>query len=225
MTAISQSFKLLLCGFALLCLAACDNLMGEDLSQEIQIGTRLIMKTQNGILEAELIKSSDGFRKWSININNRMAFVYKSYRGLLNVSVEEDGYQYWNEYDMARFDQLFPLEVGKEVSFDGTRHMRQGESRIPFWTHIAVREKTMMRVGQEDFEVFVLDIISEMKTDEGPVRETRTAWYSPKLGMDLKTEGRRGGLPYSNKIIRIELADEKTHADRRRNRGVGTVRI
>lgn len=204
-------------------LVACDNLMGDDLSDELLPGTRLVMKTTNGILSADLVSAENGFRKWTVAIDERNAFSFKSYRGMINVAVSEGSFQYWNEYDFDSIDNQFPLEIGKEFMLNGTRHMRRGEAKIPFWLHVSVRDKSHVRLGEEDFEVFIIDMVTEMNGPNGVLRENKTVWYSEKLQMELRSEGERNGEKFSNKIIRIERASAETQP--RRRRGLGTVSI
>ncbi len=204
-------------------LGACDNLMGDDLSDALLPGSRLVMKTTNGVLSADLVSAENGFRKWNISLNDRTAFSFKSYRGLINVAVSEGSFQYWNEYQFDGIDEHFPLEVGKEFMLNGTRHMRRSEAEIPFWLHVSVRDKSHVRLDEEDFEVLIVDMVTERNGPNGVLRENKTVWYSPKLQMELRSEGERNGEKFSNKIIRIERASPENQP--RRRRGLGTVSI
>ena len=144
------------------------------------------------------------------------------YRGLYAVAGSDRRTSFENSVDKTALDSLFPLDVGKEATIRGTyRVVRDRIVEGETYTVIAVRDLERMETKDAEHEVYVLDITTELTLLGRTTQYTKTVWYSPELGLVLKTVLSDGRLNFHSRVLSIERPEN--NPDNRRR--TGTVMI
>lgn len=200
-------------------LFACADPVPEQGISALPVGTIAVVKTDGRVFESELVYMEGPFSKWEFK---EYQLLRKYYRGLYTISGANNKSEFWYEFDVHELDSLFPMAVGNEVSVKGKFFSEKAEG-VKFWSHLSIRGTDQVLTKQGTQDVFVVDVVTEMTTDEGPIRMTKTIWYSPKYGMDLKLSITEQGKEYITRILDVQIP--KGPPSNRRKKGMGTVLI
>jgi len=133
-------------------------------------GTKMSWKNlQTGEIENGVIGSSSGDKvnwRWEGKIRSGVLLCF--YCGGENI-----------EYDEEAQSALWPLAVGKKVSFERNRERRR------YWrndTEVVAREVLKLEFG--DVDTFKVEMKSN--STSGSWTGKQTAWYAPKIGWTVK---------------------------------------
>jgi hypothetical protein len=211
--------KLLIIWVLAALLFACSEQAEEQGISALPVGTVAVVQSDGRVFESDLTYMEGAFSKWEFS---EYQLTRKYYRGVFIVSGANNESEFWYEFDVHQLDVLFPMEVGKEVSFKG-KYFSQNAEGVEFWSHISIRGSDTVLTKQGSQDVFVVDTVTEMTTKEGPVRLSKTIWYSPKFGRALKALFIEDGKEYITRILDIQIP--KGQPLNRRNKGMGTVLI
>lgn len=205
--------------------AACDPVARAPATPSAIVGTRAVIQRHGQELFAEVTKIADKLVTTEYFWNDERVVVHNYYRGLYNVSGIEFGYQYEADFDYNTLEQLFPLKVGKEVSFSGnTKNINRGTA-IDFWTNIHVIGEKTIPLSSGDRKVFVVDIITEYKKGNEAKRKTNTVYYDPELSMVLKSVIHEDGYQSYWRAVSVELPGNARKPSPIQQRRAGTVMI
>lgn len=133
---------------------------------------------------------------------------------------------YHNLIDVTAIDSLFPLEVGKEVSLEGTYVDSKSEGEGRLWAHIVVQGESEIDIKDRTVPVFLIDISIERQGSSGGKAsrwQSRTLWYSPELGFSMKTEYQEGDERFTVRVLSVDVPGDGDNPPTQRN--LGTVMI
>lgn len=186
-------------------------------------GLRATLKAFGNLYQAEVSEVHGGYSTWKLLWEDRVVTVYKVYRGIFPVFGREGESFYHNQVDVTLIDQLFPLEVGKEVSLEGLYQSSKTEGDGRLWSHIVVQGKAEINIKGRKIPVFRIELSIERQGEKGSQWENRTLWYSPELGFSLKTEYQQGDEHFTVRILSVEIPGDQGSPPTPRN--LGTVMI
>lgn len=144
----------------------------------------------------------------------------QQYRGLYSLAGFDGGVRFINEIDTDAIDGLFPLKVGREVSFGGVTHYDSTNMTGSLWVTLAVVDTAEVAIKDGRFEVFVIHVSTVLSIDGRNKSVTRVLYYSPDLGLPLKMDMSDGARRSYWRITSIDMPPARG----RRNR-LGTVMI
>lgn len=206
-------------------ISACGQADSDKTVFPLVPGIKAVATSMGYHFEEEAVAVDGNIVNWRTKWKNQTVATSKLYRGIYPLEVKEENYGFANDFAFEKIDSLFPLSVGKEVSFSGTNQKLGGASpKDQIWVLMTVREITEIELKGGTQEVFVIEIITDTTTDQGVLKETKTLWYSEKLGMSLKKETRVGGKSFVYRVLELFIPDiPADDADRKRN--LGTILI
>lgn len=144
------------------------------------------------------------------------------YRGIFAVAGSDRGVSFENSIDGSVLDSLFPLAIGKEATVRGTyRIERDTVTEGETYTVVAVRDTAYVETKDAKHEVFILDITTDLTLLGRTTQYTKTVWYSPELGLTLKTVLTDGRLNFHTRVLSL-VRPENTQP---RQNPTGTVMI
>jgi hypothetical protein len=209
----------------LILIAGCDSKEEADYTFPFEPGVELKIKAFGHYYYSEVVKAEGPYVTWKLRWNDRVVSMRKDYKGLISVYVSELEQSFVNEFETASIDQLFPLAVGKDVSFKGFRVSKEDGTEVPFWVHMAVREESVIKVRDKAHNTFVIEVTTEYEKPDRTVTVTRTLWYAPELGFSLKSDYRSADEHFQMHVLSIITPEEEGLDEDRRRRTLGTVRI
>jgi len=205
--------------------ASCEPPQKETGMTSVAVGTVAYVKISGHHYKAEATDSEDGYVLWSYSWKKHPVFKFKSYRGMMTVYSEEEGFKSWSKFDKSIIDGLFPVEVGKEASLEGRYHSEKEGIDYPFWTTISVREETTLKVKENEYDVFVIDFSYFEEHPDGPKNYIKTIWYSADMETSLRTEYVMEDEVFSMRVVSLDEPDDLEDSDEDEPRGLGTVRL
>ena len=215
----------LLAALALIFLVACDPVARAPETPTAIVGTRAVIQRHGQELYAEVTGVNDKLVTTEYYWQDERVVVHNYYRGLYNVSGIEFGYQYEADFDYSVLETLFPLAVGKEISFSGnTKNINRGTA-IDFWANIHVIGEKIISLSSGDRKVFVVDIVTEYKKGNNSKRKTNTVYYDPELSMVLKSVIHEDGYQSYWRVVTVELPGNARTPTTLQQRRAGTVMI
>ncbi|WP_262692615.1 PLP-dependent aminotransferase family protein [Kordiimonas aestuarii] len=221
MPVVSRLFATL----AVILLVACDPVARAPATPSAIVGTRAVIQRHGQELYAEVTAVTDKLVTTEYYWQDERVVVHNYYRGLYNVSGVEFGYQYEADFDYKLLEQLFPLAVGKEVSFRGnTKNINRGTA-IDFWANIHVIGEKTISLSTGDRKVFVVDIVTEYKKGNQSKRKTNTVYYDSELSMVLKSVIHEDGYQSYWRAVSVELPGNARTPSPTQQRRAGTVMI
>lgn len=209
----------------LVLIAGCEAKEEANYSFPFEPGLELKVKAFGHYYYSEAVKADGGYVTWKLRWNDRIVSMRKVYKGLISVYESELENSYVNDFDTKSIDALFPLEVGKDVSFKGYRVSKEDGTETPFWMHIVVTEEDIVKVRDEEYRTLVIEITSEYEKPDRTVTVTRTLWFAPALGFSLKSEYRSNEEHFRMHVLSIITPESEDPEGARRRRTLGTVRI
>ena len=129
-------------------LASCEPPQNVVGGPPVSEGTVAYVKIFGNHYRGEVTSAHEGYVVWSYTWKKTPVFKIKTYRGLMTVYSEEDGYKNYNKFDHSILDEYFPLEVGEETSLKGKNISEKEGLEFPFWVTVSVREKTTITVKE-----------------------------------------------------------------------------
>ncbi len=215
----------LFAALALIFLVACDPVARAPETPTAMVGTRAVIQRHGQELYAEVTGVNGKLVTTEYYWQDERVVVHNYYRGLYNVSGVEFGYQYEADFDYSVLEPLFPLAVGKEVSFTGnTKNINRG-SAIDFWANIHVIGEKTISLSSGDRKVFVVDIVTEYKKGNSSKRKTNTVYYDPELSMVLKSVIHEDGYQSYWRVVTVERPGNARTPSAIQQRRAGTVMI
>lgn len=211
--------------FLLAALASCEP--PHDVAEEppVAVGTVAFVKIFGHHYRGEVTSVHDGYVVWSYTWKKTPVFKFKTYRGLLDVYSEEEGYKSYSKFDHNILDEFFPIEVGKETTLQGKKVSEKAGIEYPFWATILVREKTMIKIKETEYPVFVIDFSIIEEHPDGAKNYIRTIWYSEIMETSLRTDYVMGNEIISIRVVSLNGPDELDDLDENEPEGLGTVRL
>jgi len=217
--------RLTLAIFAVFALGACDPIARVPSSPTAVVGTRAVILRSGQELLAEITDVADKLVTTELFVRGESVAEFNSYRGLYIVSGRETHYQYEVDFDETVLEQLFPLQVGNEVSFEGnTKNIDSGGS-YDFWSNIQVVGEKTLPLSSGPRKVFVVDIITEHRSGARTKRKTNTVYFDPELAMVLKSVVHEDGYQNYWRVITVERPGEGSGRTPRQQPRSGTVII
>lgn len=223
MTATAKAFLVLL---STLLAVSCSPVAPPVDENPLREGSRLTMKAFGNLYEAEVTEVHGGYSTWKLRWKKQVFTVFKVYRGIFPIYGRSEESSYHNVVDVAAIDQLFPLEVGKEVSLRGFREDSKSGGEQRLWAHIVVQGEAEIEIRDRIIPVFLIEVSIESQIGPGGEAsrwQSRTLWYSQELGFSLKTEYQEGDEYFTVRVLSLDLPGENGGLPPRRN--LGTVMI
>ncbi len=192
-------------------LAACDPIAQAPSSPPAVVGTRAVIQRHRQEIYAEITAVTGKLVTTQMYIQGEPVAEFSAYRGLYPVSGREPQYQYEADFDEAILEQLFPLAVGKEVSFSGNIKRLDRGTAYNFWSHVSVVGEKTLSLSSGDRKVFVVDIVTETSSSSRTKRKTQTVYFDPELSMVLKSVQHEDGYKDYWFVISVERPGEGTN--------------
>ncbi len=218
---IRAFFTLLLLGV----LASCDPPAVDVEEPALQVGTIANVKIFGHHYKAEVTSVHEGYVVWSYSWKQTPVFKFKTYRGLMTVSSEEEGFKSSSTFDRVILDDLFPLEVGKEASLEGIHWSEREGVESPFWVNIYVREETTIIIKESEYPVYIIDFSFIEDHPDGTKNYVKTIWYSAEMETSLRTDFVMADETFSMRVVSLNSPDDFEETDENEPEGLGTVRL
>ena len=167
--------------FSLGFLTACEPPQEVASGPPLGIGTVAYVKIQGHHYRGEVTSVDGGYVVWSYTWKKTPVFKFKTYRGLMTVYSEEEGYKSYSKFDPAVLDEFLPIEVGRGTSLEGKQISEKEGVEFPFQVTITVREATTLKIKEDEFPVYVIDFSFVEEHPEGTKNYLKTVWYSSDM--------------------------------------------
>jgi len=221
---MTSFLRLALCVLVSGFLVACDPPPSNVAKQTIPAGTVANYKVGGHHYRAEITHAKDGYTQWEFTWKKAPVFKFKTYRGLLSVYNEEEGYKSWSKFDTKLLDSLFPLTEGQEVTVEGRHYANDVQEGYPFYVTIHVRGKSEIMIKETSYPVYILDYSVVEDHPDGTKTYIKTAWYSEDLEAALRTDYKWETGSFSMRMVSFE-EPEGFEEEKRGPEGLGTVRL
>jgi len=212
---------------AALFLAACDPNAQMPTASTAIVGTKAIIKAHSEQRIAEVtdvtgkIVTTD-FSNW----DGALLYTQLSYRGLFPVGgSEQNGSQWELDFDEKLLESVFPLQVGREVSFKGNIKTLNDGKQHDMWIHLEVVGEQSMSLPDGQHTVFVVELSREYRWKGKTQRSTDIMYFDPKLSMTLKKVMRKRGSQSYWRVLSVERPGHTEQTMPIRQRRSGTVMI
>jgi len=208
-------------------LAGCDSAPAPMTPSQIQaaVGTRAFIKRHGQEIVAEITNTTDKLVTTEFHWHGEMMAKRHYYRGLYPVAGTEYGYQFEMDFDEQSLEQLFPMAVGKEVSFNGNLKIIDRGAALDAWVHLAVVGEKTIDLSTGSHHVFVVDIMTEYRKDGVVKRKTNVVYYAPDLSMLLKSVVHEDGQQSYWRVVSVEQPGAARVRPINKNNKSGTVMI
>lgn len=203
---------------------ACSPPTEEATFPDTPPGITAVIRLQSQDFEWEITENINDTLTTETYWNGEPIIRIKLYRGLYPIYRTAYGVSFEDDFDHKILDQLFPLEIGKEVSFEGILTHLEENSRIKTLVHVQVTDKGIQQIGEKSFPVYVVEITSRFTIGGESDVTHDTLYYSPDLGLVLKSVMKGSGAQSFMRIRSIDIPSNKKPKERRRN-PAGTVMI
>jgi len=175
-------------GLLLCVLAACSPGAQAPTSATVLIGTKaVIVKGAEQIIAevtdvAENIVTTE-YTGW----HGEFLYARREYRGLFPLGgTEKNGSRWEVDIDESKLEPLFPLELGKEVSFSGKLLGIDAGMAYDLWAHMEVVGKKSVALKDGEHSVVVIEVTTIYDVDGRSKRRTELIYFDPTLSMTLK---------------------------------------
>lgn len=205
--------------------ASCEPPQQTHEIASVKPGTVATVKISGHHYRAEATHAENGYVLWNFDWKKHPVFKYKSYRGMMNVYWEEEGFKSSSTFDETIIDNMFPLAVGKEASLQGKNYSEKKGDEFSFWATISVREKTKMKIKEAEYDVFIIDFSFIENHPEGTKNYVKTIWYWPELEISLKTDYVTDDGVFSMRVVSLDEPDTFEEDEEDEPEGLGTVRL
>lgn len=205
--------------------ASCGQRESVEAAYPLKTGTIVTLKAFDRLYDSEVVRVGAGYSSWKTKWGDQEVSRHKEYRGVMVVSGREGDIEFYREFDVSAVDKLFPLKVGAETSFGGIYRNEKAGTQRPFWTHMLVRAADSVKLKSGEVPVFIIDVTSKIETGQGTERTERVMWYSPDLGISLKTEYRRGEEYFQLRVLKVKPPSGAADPMEPSRRSLGTVMI
>ena len=206
-------------------LAGCDPPHGATSTPPLSEGTVANVKILGHHYRGEVTSVHEGYVVWSYTWKKTPVFKFKSYRGLMTIYSEEEGYKYYTKFDPAVLDEFLPIKVGEETSLKGKQISEKKGIEFPFQVTISVRQQTTLKIKEVEFPVYVIDFSFVEEHPEGTKNYLKTIWYSAEMETALRTDYLMDGEIFSIEVISLNGPDEMEEMEESEPEGLGTVRL
>ena len=117
---------------------------------------------------------------------NQPVATRRLYRGLIVLSGRDGQRSFQHDLDLRDLERIFPLEIGKRVTIEGSTVLNDREP-VPLHLTLTVTSRGRREVGDQAFDVWVLEMETRIGEAEDPVEVIhRTIHYAPRLGLPVK---------------------------------------
>lgn len=213
--------------FAALFVAACDPNAQAPISSTAIVGTKAIIQAHSKQRIAEVtdvtgkIVTTD-FTDWE----GQFLYSQLDYRGLFPIGGRENNGNQWElDFDESLLEPLFPLQVGKEVSFTGNLQTFKDGGQHEMWVHLEVVGQKSISLPDGQHRVMVVEVSREYRWQGKIQRSTNIMYFDPKLSMTLKMVIRERGSQSYWRVLSVERPGHVEQATPTRQRRSGTVMI
>ena len=148
----------------------------------------------------------------------------KLYRGLYPIYGMEFGKSFEVDFEYKLLDQIFPLKLGNEVSFDGTLNLLEDHYQAMTVVHMRVQDTGVLQIGDIAYPVFIIKVTTSFSSGDVSDETVNTLYYSADLGLVLKSVTKGSGAQSYWRIRSIDVPTDAKPKLRRRNPS-GTVMI
>jgi len=191
----------------------------------VAVGTHAYVKIFGNHYKAEVTSAHEGYVVWSYSWKNTPVFKFKTYRGLMTVYSEEEGYKSSSTFDRQAIDNFFPIAAGKELTLEGMTWLEKEGVEYSYWATVSVREKAKIKIKDTKYNVYIIDYSFIEDHPEGPKNYTKTVWYSPEFETSLRTDYVLGDEVFSMRMVAFNSPEEIEDTEDREPEGLGTVRL
>ena len=203
----------------MLAVVACDQTQTDQLVDAPVVGTRSIIKRHGQEVFAEIASVSNNVVTTEFYYHGELLSVRNYYRGLFVIGGSEGNTRFELDFDETQVHGFFPLAIGKEVSFESSLKLIDRGVSSKSWKHLEVIKKTVMSLKGGDYEVFVIAITTHPEEGSDAKRRNDTVYYSPKLGMVLKSVTHSDGEQSFWRVVAVETPDQPATIPSRRRSG------
>ncbi|MCG8506879.1 MAG: hypothetical protein MI755_19895 [Sphingomonadales bacterium] len=217
MTALRQSLGL----FGILVLFGCAPAAEEQEAGIMTVGLKARVESGGNVFDVEVTAVDGPAVTMETRWNGRTISERTLYRGIYALTGSESGSAYVNQLDPAEIDKLFPLKVGNETSFHSRYRVASRPGAGQAYIYASVRDKTVIEIRSGSYDVFVIDVVTDLAFEGQTSQFTKTVWYAPALGLNLKTKISDGEKTFYSRVLSIELPRQTPM----RENTVGTVMI
>lgn len=203
---------------------ACSPPTGETAFPVTPPGITAVIRLQSQDFEWEVTNISSDVITTETYWNGEPIIRRKLYRGFYPIFRTENGSSFEENFDYKLIDQLFPLKIGNDVSFEGKLNALEDNYQIDSLVHIQVTDKGVQEVGDKSYPVFVIEITSRYTAGGESELTHDTIYYTPEIGLVLKSVMKGSGAQSYMRVRSIDIPDDAKAKKRNRNRA-GTVMI
>ncbi len=206
-------------------LAGCRPASETGFSGAVPEGLQATVKADGYLFDLEVTQVEGMISTFVSRWGDKIVGKHKLYRGFYPFTGYEDGVDYSFEFDVKHVESLFPLSVSKEVSFEESYRDGRGEEQT-YWVTLEVAGEAEIYIQKKLFDVFVIDITTDLEVAGKHVRYQKRVWYSDKLGMSLKSHTKSGDRESYTRVMSVTMPEEGKENERpQRDRGLGTIMI
>ena len=208
----------------LLTVTACSPPTGNDRFPTTPLGITAIISQQSQEFDWEVTDITNDIITTATYWKRERVIHRKLYRGLYPVYGMEFGKSFEVDFDYKILDQLFPLKIGGEVSFEGTMNLLEDNYHAQTLVHMQVMDTGIQQIGDTSYPVYIINITTRFSSGNVSDVTHNTLYYSNDLGLILKSVTKGSGAQSYWRIRSIDIPIDSKPKKRRRN-PAGTVRI
>lgn len=216
---ISRLFLLMV-----LAVAACSPPTEEARFPTTPPGITAIISQQSKDFDWEVTDITNDIITTATYWNNQRVIHRKLYRGLYPIYGMEFGKSVEVDFDYKILDELFPLKVGNEVTFEGTMNLLEDNYQAQTIVNMKVANTGIQQVGDTAYPIYRIDVITQFSSGDVSDITHNTLYYSVDLGLVLKSVTKGPGAKSYWRIRSIDVPKNSKPKKRRRNPS-GTVLI
>lgn len=216
---ISRLFLLMV-----LAVAACSPPAEKDRFPTTPPGITAIISQQSQDFDWEVTDITNDIITTATYWNRERVIHRKLYRGLYPIYGMEFGKSFEVDFDYKILDELFPLKVGNEVTFEGTMNLLEDNYQAQTIVNMKVASTGIKQIGAATYPVYRIDITAQFSSGSVSDINYNTIYYSADLGLILKSVTKGSGAKSYWNIRSIDVPKDSKPKKRRR-RPSGTVLI
>lgn len=164
--------------------------------------TLILYKTQT--LEQRASKVDGPIVTMETYWNGEKLWVQNLYRGLFAISASNNDNSFSMDFEYDMIDDLFPLAVGKVITFPAKTIVVSEDAAINTLVTITVTQETKIIINGETIDIFIIETVSEHNRDNLSSSHYAVQYYAPALGIVVKQIDDTGnGAPIYWDVVEI----------------------